>query len=200
MTFILTLGYVAHSVTQMRTKSMLNMEIYRKTLRRMDTVVLSGSGSKDEGKDTDKNRDLEGAVSSTGMVVNLMSTDSSKISDFASWWFVLIEAPVQLGVGVYFLFTLLGWSAILGLSTMIITIPVNHYNSSLFLSTQEKVMKARDKRVSLMNEVLQGIRQIKFFAWEANWSKRILEARNLELGYLKLVYFSEIVFMILWQR
>lgn len=200
MTIILTLGYVAHSVTQMRTKSMLNMEIYRKTLRRMDTVVLSGSSSKDEGKDTDKNRDLEGATSSTGMVVNLMSTDSSKISDFASWWFVLIEAPVQLGVGVYFLFTLLGWSAILGLSTMIITIPVNHYNSSLFLSTQEKVMKARDKRVSLMNEVLQGIRQIKFFAWEANWSKRILEARNLELGYLKLVYFSEIVFMILWQR
>ncbi|KAG2202200.1 hypothetical protein INT47_002119 [Mucor saturninus] len=194
------LWFFAQSSTQMRTKSMLNMEIYRKTLRRMDTVVLSGGGAnRDEKKDAEKNKDEEDSTSSTGMVVNLMSTDSSRISDFASWWFVLIEAPVQLGVGVYFLYTLLGWSAILGLSTMIITIPINHYNSNLFLRTQEKVMKARDKRVSLMNEVLQGIRQIKFFAWEANWSKRILEARNLELGYLRLVYFSEIIFMILWQ-
>lgn len=198
---MLTRVYVAQSSTQMRTKSMLNMEIYRKTLRRMDTVVLSGGGaSRDEKMDDEKNKDEEGNTSSTGMVVNLMSTDSSRISDFASWWFVLIEAPVQLGVGIYFLYTLLGWSAILGLSTMIITIPINHYNSNLFLSTQEKVMKARDKRVSLMNEVLQGIRQIKFFAWEENWSKRILEARNLELGYLKVVYYSEIIFMILWQR
>lgn len=181
---------------------MLNIEIYRKTLRRMDTLVLSG-GCKDAKKNADddkKNTKEEDVSSTTGMVVNLMSTDSSRISDFASWWFVLIEAPVQLGVGIYFLYTLLGWSSILGLSMMVITIPVNHYNSKLFLNTQGKLMKARDKRVSLMNEVLQGIRQIKFFAWETNWSKRILEARDLELGYLKVVYYSEIIFMMLWQR
>lgn len=178
---------------------MLNMEIYRKTLRRMDTTVISGGNSKKEQVEKDGEIEEKDVSSMTGMIVNLMSTDSSRISDFASWWFVMIEAPMLLCIGIYFLFTLLGWSSILGLCVMVISIPINNLNSKLAVRTQEKLMKARDKRVSLMNEVLQGIRQIKFFAWESNWTKRILDSRNTELGYLRIFYFSEIIFSILWQ-
>lgn len=166
---------------------MLNMEIYLKTLRRRDTLILS-SKTKDEP-----------ASSMTGMIVNLMSTDSSRVSDFASFWNILIECPLQLFIGTYFLFTLLGWSAILGLAVMIIAVPVNHFNSKLSIGTQAKLMKTRDKRVSLMNEVLQGIRQIKFFAWESNWTKRILKTRNIELDQLRTIYFTEVIFGLLWQ-
>lgn len=170
---------------------MLNLEIYRKTLRRMDASVLSGSKNADKESEDDSSK--------TGMIVNLMSTDSARISDFASWWFVILEAPIELVIGTYFLFTLLGWSSILGISCMIIMLPLNQFNSKLFIRTQDTLMKARDKRVSLMNEVLQGIRQIKFFAAESNWTKRIMEARSTELRYLKIIYLSEVVFMFLWQ-
>lgn len=82
---------------------------------------------------------------------------------------------------------------------MAITIPINHYNSKLYIKQQNSLMKARDKRVSLMNELLQGIRQIKFFAWEANWTERVLNARDVELKHLKDLYINEVVFSALWQ-
>lgn len=179
---------------------MLNMEIYRKTLRRKDTSGASGNNSKKENAEKENDTIEEEEISSmTGMIVNLMSTDSARVSDFSSWWFVLFQAPLELSIGIYFLYNLLGWSSLLGLTVMVVTIPINNMNSKLFVKTQDQLMKARDKRVSLMNEVLQGIRQIKFFAWESNWSKRILEARNIELGFLRLIYITEVMFSFLWQ-
>lgn len=176
--------------TQLRIKAMLNIEIYYMTLRRMDVPLLVERGNqKDEEKDA-----------SSGKVINIMSVDSTKISKLGSSWYVIVQAPLQLGLGLYFLFTLLGWSSILGMAAMIITITLNNLNSKLFVKTQRQLMKARDKRVSLMNEMLQGIRQIKFFAWESNWSKQVMYARNVELGCLKAVYISQAMFMFLWQR
>ena len=183
--------FVGSSSLRVRVKSMLNIELYRKTLRRMDTVDMAASSPSEEVE--------EPTNATTGTIVNLMSTDSQRISDFTTSWFTIIEAPIELAVGITFLYSLLGKSCILGLSVMIITLPLNHYNSIFFAKTQEKLMEARDRRVSLMNEVLQGIRQIKFFAWEMNWEKRVLDSRDDELVHLKKIYLSEVLFNFLWQ-
>lgn len=190
---------------------MLNIELYRKTLRRMGTADMHRD-AKDEDEEipktaaaaaadaANKNESAdEGQINTIGTIVNLMSTDSQRISDFTTSWFVIIESPIELFVGISFLYSLLGSSCLLGLSVMIITLPLNHYNSLMFAKTQEKLMEARDKRVSLMNEVLQGIRQIKFFAWELNWEKRVLEARDVEIKHLRTTFLSEVLFNFLWQ-
>lgn len=82
---------------------------------------------------------------------------------------------------------------------MIVTLPANHYNAKIFAKSQDRLMEARDKRVNLMNEVLQGIRQIKFFAWESKWGERVMEARKTELKHLRTGYLSELGFNFLWQ-
>lgn len=189
---------------------MLNIEIYRKTLRRRDLAVESPK--LDDEEDADKKKDDDGASdkkdesdekedvsSSTGTIVNLMSTDSNRISEFSVWWFSILAAPTELAVGIYFLYQLLGKSCFLGLLVMIVVLPINHYNAKTFAKTQDKLMEARDKRVSLMNEVLQGIRQIKFFAWEKRWEKRVMEAREVELHHLGVTYMTEVLFTLLWQ-
>lgn len=191
---------------------MLNIELYRKTLRRMGTADLHRDSKEEDEEKIPKtaaaaaadaaNKDNptdEGQINTIGTIVNLMSTDSQRISDFTTSWFVIIESPIELFVGISFLYSLLGSSCLLGLSVMIITLPLNHYNSLMFARTQEKLMEARDKRVSLMNEVLQGIRQIKFFAWELNWEKRVLEARDVEIKHLRTTFLSEVLFNFLWQ-
>lgn len=71
---------------------MLNIEIYRKTLRRRDLAielpkldeVVVGDGSNNGGDDKSKEKD--DSSSSTGTIVNLMSTDANRISEFATWW------------------------------------------------------------------------------------------------------------------
>lgn len=199
--------FVAQSSVQIRIKSMLNIELYRKTLRRMDTSILSGKKktSKSETKDKKDSATASAAIeeddvsSATGLIVNLMSTDATRIAAFSSQFSTLVRAPAELVFGTYFLYCLLGWSSIVGLMVIVVTLPINHFNTKWFIKVQAQLMKSRDKRVSLMNEVLQGIRQIKFFAWESNWSKRILDSRNAELGYLKKTFMSEVVFLLLWQ-
>ncbi|CAO3698324.1 unnamed protein product [Rhizopus stolonifer] len=183
------LWYFASSNVQVRIRAMLNIEIYNKTLRRRDLSV-------DTKAEDDKKEDVG---SSTGTIVNLMSTDSNRVSEFATWWWTVLEAPAELGVGIYFLYTLLGKSCFLGLLVMIVILPINHYNAKMFASTQDKLMESRDKRISLMNEVLQGIRQIKFFAWETNWEKRVMEARGVELYHLAITYLSGVLFTLTWQ-
>lgn len=190
---------------------MLNIELYRKTLRRMGTADMHRDAKDQEDDEVPKTAAAEAAnknnaaaaeeghINTIGTIVNLMSTDSQRISDFTTSWFVIIESPIELFVGISFLYSLLGSSCLLGLSVMIITLPLNHYNSLMFAKTQEKLMEARDKRVSLMNEVLQGIRQIKFFAWESNWEKRVLEARDVEIKHLRTTFLSEVLFNFLWQ-
>ncbi|KAI9320842.1 hypothetical protein BX666DRAFT_2119002 [Dichotomocladium elegans] len=194
------LWYWASSSLQVRIKSMLNIEIYRKTLRRMDAAVASGiQEEKTNGKGPVNDEKDDEDISSTGQIVNLMSTDSNRISEFATWWFSLIACPTELAIGIYFLYTLLGVSCFMGLSVMVIALPMNHFNAKLFAKTQDRLMEARDKRVSLMNEVLQGIRQIKFFASEKDWEKRIMASREVELGFLRTAYISEALFNLVWQ-
>lgn len=192
---------------QVRIKAMLNIEIYRKTLRRRDLAVATPeledeseeSKNKKDDDDKKKEEEKEDVSSSTGTIVNLMSTDSNRISEFSTWWFSIIAAPTELAIGITFLYQLLGKSCFLGLLVMIIVLPLNHYNAKMYAKTQDNLMDARDKRISLMNEVLQGIRQIKFFAWEKKWEKRIMEARDIELHHLGITYLSGVLFTFLWQ-
>ncbi|KAI8387430.1 P-loop containing nucleoside triphosphate hydrolase protein [Blakeslea trispora] len=198
------LWYFASSSVQVRVKAMLNIEIYRKTLRRRDLAVATPQLDDEENKDNDSHEDdkankNEDISSSTGTIVNLMSTDSNRISQFSTWWFSILSAPIELTVGIYFLYNLLGRSCLLGLLVMVVVLPINHYNAKMYAKTQDKLMESRDKRVSLMNEVLQGIRQIKFFAWEKNWEKRIMEARSVELHHLGITYLSGVMFSFIWQ-
>jgi ABC-type multidrug transport system fused ATPase/permease subunit len=151
---------------------MVNIEIYAKTLRRREIASATGedlasSEESEDAKKDDKKEDekKEDVSSSTGTIVNLMSTDSNRISEFFTWWFTFLEAPVELAIGIYFLYALLGVSSLLGLLVMVITLPLNHFNAKVFSATQDKLMETRDKRIALMNEILQGVRQIKFFAW-----------------------------------
>lgn len=175
---------------------MLSIEIYRKTLRRRDLAVAT-SQLKNEEDDTIENQDAK--ESSTGTIVNLMSTDATRIAEFSQWWFAFFEIPTELTVGICFLYQLLGKSCFLGLLVMVIVLPLNHFNAKMYTRTQDRLMEARDKRVSLMNEVLQGIRQIKFFAWEKRWEQRVMEARQIELHHLSVTYLSGVLFNFLWQ-
>ncbi|KAG0190342.1 hypothetical protein DFQ28_002190 [Apophysomyces sp. BC1034] len=78
-------------------------------------------------------------------------------------------------------------------------LPLNHYVSRLLSTTQANVMEHRDRRLVLMNEVLLNLRQVKLFAWEDKWEKRIMEARETELRSIRLTYIYGLFLNILWE-
>jgi hypothetical protein len=49
---------------------------------------------------------------------------------------------------------MLGVSSFIGLAVICLFLPLNHLAGKVVISTQDNLMKARDERVSLMNEVI----------------------------------------------
>lgn len=46
-------------------------------------------------------------------------------------------------------------------------------------------MKYKDARIKLMNEILNGIKVLKLYAWESSFAEKVLEIRKNELRVLK---------------
>ncbi|CAG8714664.1 19313_t:CDS:2, partial [Dentiscutata erythropus] len=188
--------YWAANVLNISVKGMLNSEIYSKSLRRINSHV---STVKDKcNKSRDNINDVNDDNLSVGKVTNLMSIDTNRVSEFSEWWTSTIDSPIELVVGVYFLHQLMGVSCLLGLLVMIITLPINHQMAKLYAKTQDELMNARDRRVGLMNEVLQSIRMIKFLSWEKNWENKVLEIRQIELKQLRNNFIYLSIIDLLW--
>ena len=56
-------------------------------------------------------------------------------------------------------------------------IPLNTFVMRRTAKYQEKLMQWRDLRIKMLNEVLMGIRVIKFFAWEQSFTDKINDYR-----------------------
>ncbi|OAD72486.1 hypothetical protein PHYBLDRAFT_65471 [Phycomyces blakesleeanus NRRL 1555(-)] len=184
-----------------RIKGMLDIEIYKKTLSRMDSAsTVEKDGTEDKAVGTGGNpKEEPGSTALTGSIINLMSSDSARIAKVSNIWFTLFTIPLEFGTGILFAYQLMGASCFLGLMVLVIALPINHYNAKMYNRAQRNLMLVRDKRIAMLNEVFQGIRQIKFQAWETNWEKRIMKTKNFEIGYLKLIYLSNVLFNFVWK-
>ena len=61
--------------------------------------------------------------------------------------------------------------------------------SSASFPIRNNALSSLDARVKLMNEVLTGIRVIKYYCWEKPFKGKIGDIRNVELKYLtKMIY------------
>ena len=98
----------------------------------------------------------------------------------------LVRLPISTVLAFVGLLFLLGWSAFAGLGTLLIMGPATTWLSKKANDLQTELMEATDNRVNITNEVLQGIRIIKYFAWEPQFMERILKTRQIELK--KYVY------------
>jgi hypothetical protein len=70
------------------------------------------------GKDKEKAKDKDGEeeFSSKAQVMTLMTTDVDRVSEFGWHLFSLVDSPIEIIMGGYFLYTLLGISAFWGLA------------------------------------------------------------------------------------
>ena len=98
-----------------------------------------------------------------------------------------------------FLVNLLGWLSVLaGFTVFFIALPLNIWASKRFTNAQGQLMEVRDRKLMVLTEALQGIRQIKFSAQEAQWQNRISSVRSIELHTQWKVFCYDIVLIFCW--
>lgn len=148
----------------MRLRVQLNSILFAKTLVRKDVASASASGASSSAATENgenaaapdpeaKKKDEENEFSSKAQIMTLMTTDVDRLSEFAWHIFTLVDSPIEVVIGTLFLYKLLGVSCFFGLAVTCLFLPLNHFAGKVVVGAQDNLMKARDERVALMNEV-----------------------------------------------
>lgn len=117
-----------------------------------------------------------------GDIVNYMSSDSDAIADGCITSIDLSNAVV-LSIGCTItLFYFLGWSALAAVIVLLILVPITQRLSKSFMYLENKMMAHRDQRMTLMTQLLNAIRVVKYFVWEKSVMQEVGEVRAKEIG------------------
>ncbi|KAL6999151.1 Canalicular multispecific organic anion transporter 2 [Sarracenia purpurea var. burkii] len=135
----------------------------------------------------------------SGEIINFMSVDAERIGDF-SWcmndpWVVILQVVLALLI----LYKNLGVASIAALVATVLVMLVNVPLGSLQENFQDKLMKAKDKRMKATSEILRNMRILKLQAWEMKFLSKVVELRKTETGWLrKFMYTSAITSCVFW--
>ncbi|CAG2109651.1 unnamed protein product [Medioppia subpectinata] len=134
-----------------------------------------------------------------GEIVNLMSVDIQRISDFMLIATIILSAPFQITIAMILLWQQLGVATLAGVLFLVILMPFNGYMANKIRKYHLMQMKIKDNRIKILSETLNGIRVIKLYAWEKAFSDQVLKARDQEVNaHNKMtIYSSAITFMFL---
>ncbi|KAJ1988448.1 hypothetical protein GGI25_005269 [Coemansia spiralis] len=166
--FVLTIFLHQYSqlaaITGMNVKASLISTIYKKVLR------LSNDTRQEY---------------TTGNITTLFSVDVQNISDTPESGHMVWSGPMQIMFAIYLLYNTLGWSVFAGVFIMVAATPINSWIGKRIRALYAQQMKNKDKRTSLIEDSLSGIKVIKLYAWERPFLQRIQHVReSLELAML----------------
>lgn len=136
--------------------------------------------------------------STVGEVVNLMSVDAQRFMDLTTFLNMLWSAPLQIMLALYFLWQNLGPSVLAGVAVMILLIPFNAFIAMKTRAFQVEQMRYKDERIKLMNEILNGIKVLKLYAWEKSFIEKVLAIRQKELNVLRKTAFLGALSTMAW--
>ena len=92
----------------------------------------------------------------------------------------------------------LGVAAVVGISISFILIPLNVIISKKIREEQTRKQKTQDSRIKMMNEILSGIKVLKFYGWELSFMNLVTKIRGVELKQLWKQSMLSIVTTFLW--
>lgn len=153
---------MAHVSVQIR--NVLVNKIYRKA------ILLSPAARQD---------------SSTGQIITMISNDTKQLQMFLLVMNNVIVAPCQILVALALTYQQVGVVMLIGFGFMLALVPVTGLVLVALNMIRSTKVRATDARVKLTNEILSGIRVIKYYAWEQPFTEKIAVIRNLELQLLK---------------
>ncbi|KAJ3610666.1 hypothetical protein NHX12_022758, partial [Muraenolepis orangiensis] len=113
-----------------------------------------------------------------GETVNLMSADAQRFNDVTNFIHLLWSCPLQIALSIAFLWLEMGPSVLAGLAVMVFMI-LN--------------MKFKDQRLKIMNEILNGMKILKLYAWEPSFQSQVDGIRGQELQIMrKFAYLNSV--------
>ncbi|KAL8469756.1 hypothetical protein ACS0TY_032560 [Phlomoides rotata] len=120
----------------------------------------------------------------TGEIINFMSVDAERISDFGWYmhdpWLVVLQVVLALLI----LYKDVGLASVATLVASVLVMVGNVPLGKLQEKYQDELMKSKDKRMKATSEVLGNMRILKLQSWELKFLSKIMNLRKVETGWL----------------
>lgn len=133
-----------------------------------------------------------------GEIVNHMAIDAQKIVNVIDISVMTITSPLQLIIAIVELWMFLGPSSLVSMLVILIIQGITFMLMRRIKKLQVIFMKLKDQRIKLMNEVLNGVKLLKLFAWEMPFADYVTEFRQRELAVLRKLGYMNATMIIFW--
>uniref|UniRef100_A0A8C2ZIZ7 ATP-binding cassette, sub-family C (CFTR/MRP), member 9 n=1 Tax=Cyclopterus lumpus TaxID=8103 RepID=A0A8C2ZIZ7_CYCLU len=124
-----------------------------------------------------------------GQINNLVAIETNQLMWFLFLCPNLWAMPVQIVMGVILLYYLLGWSALVGASVIVLLAPVQYLIATKLADTQKSSLEHSTDRLKKTSEILKGIKLLKLYAWENIFCDSVEDTRGKELTSLRTFAF-----------
>ncbi|MCL7023890.1 hypothetical protein MKW94_028354, partial [Papaver nudicaule] len=121
---------------------------------------------------------------SSGEIINLMSVDIQRITDFIWYMNTMWMLPIQISLATYVLYINVGLGAYAGLAATLLMMACNIPLTRIQKSYQSKIMEAKDERMKATSEVLRNMKTLKLQAWDMKYLLKLENLRKIEYGWI----------------
>ena len=141
------------------------------------------------------------AQTTTGEVMNLMGNDAQRLAGVAMVTHMTWISPTVIFVCMMLLWTKIGPTALVSIALMLMLLPMQMLVARLVGKNRRATLVFTDARVKQVNEMLQGVRVIKLYAWEDAVRRTLAAIREKELRFIRngLLYrMLNLVLLFVW--
>ena len=123
-----------------------------------------------------------------GKVINLMSSDFSKLELFFIYIFKIFVAPFAFTAVVIVLLITFGWTAVIILALLIFTALAQFLLTKIMGRVMKSINQLRDERVKKLSAIIAGIKALKMYSWESYFKEESEEIKKAEKKYYNLYF------------
>ena len=134
------------------------------------------------GQTNDSKKGTDDEAASMGKIMNLIRFDAYEVAQ-RFWEFQgLVTLPLNAIFSTMLIWHVIGWSALIGVVTVIIAQVINTLIAKLLVKWETVRRKATDDKLQKVTQFIESIRHLRWYGWQNVWLRQINESRQKELN------------------
>ena len=119
---------------------------------------------------------MEDAISEN--TINLVSNDARAIEEMSIPGFEFPFVPLDVVASIVLVWYLVAWQALIGASFFLLITAYGSFAAHKAGKVRHQSAAVTDKRLEIMKEIIAGIRVVKMYAWEWNFTDLVAKIRR----------------------
>ena len=120
---------------------------------------------------------LEESISEN--TINLVSNDAKAIEHLGYPIYMISFALLDIVASMALVWYLVAWQALIGASFFLVVVAYGSFAAHKAGKVRQQSAEVTDERLQMMKEIIAGIRVVKMYAWEWNFSDVVANIRGL---------------------